>query len=112
MLTPNLDAANDHAFERRLNHKIDFPFPSARDRARICKRLLPDAAPLSDDIDFEILGKDFELSGGCIKNSVLRAAYKAAERKSLIDMELLEASGLQEYREMGKLVPNRRNPWD
>ena len=112
LLTTNLDAAIDDAFERRLNHKIDFPFPDARDRARIWKRLLPDAAPLSDDIDFEILGKDFELSGGCIKNSVLRAAYKAAERKSLIDMELLEASGLQEYREMGKLVPNRRNPWD
>ena len=112
LLTTNLDAAIDDAFERRLNHKIDFPFPDARDRARIWKRLLPAAAPLADDIDFEVLGKDFELSGGCIKNSVLRAAYKAAERKSLIDMELLEASGLQEYREMGKLVPNRRNPWD
>lgn len=112
ILTTNLDAAIDDAFERRLNHKIDFPFPDARDRARIWKRLLPEAAPLGEDIDFEALGRDFELSGGCIKNSVLRAAYKAAERKSLIDMALLEASGLQEYREMGKLVPNRRNPWD
>ncbi len=112
ILTTNLDAAIDDAFERRLNHKIDFPFPDARDRARIWKRLLPAAAPLAGDIDFETLGRDFELSGGCIKNSVLRAAYKAAERKTQIDMQLLEDSGLQEYREMGKLVPNRRNPWD
>ena len=112
ILTTNLDAAIDDAFERRLNHKIDFPFPDAKDRARIWKRLLPPTAPLGDDIDFEILGKDFELSGGCIKNSVVRAAYRAAERKIPIDMDLLEAAGLQEYREMGKLVPNMRNPWD
>ena len=112
ILTTNLDAAIDDAFERRLNHKIDFPFPEAKDRARIWKRLLPPTAPLGDDIDFEVLGKDFELSGGCIKNSVVRAAYRAAERKIPIDMDLLEAAGLQEYREMGKLVPNMRNPWD
>lgn len=112
ILTTNLDAAIDDAFERRLNHKIDFPFPEARYRARIWKRLLPASAPLANDIDFEILGKDLELSGGCIKNSVIRAAYRAAERKIPIDMDLLEAAGIQEYREMGKLVPTRANPWD
>jgi SpoVK/Ycf46/Vps4 family AAA+-type ATPase len=112
ILTTNLDAAIDDAFERRLNHKIDFPFPEARYRARIWKRLLPANAPLANDIDFEILGKDLELSGGCIKNSVIRAAYRAAERKIPIDMDLLEAAGIQEYREMGKLVPTRANPWD
>jgi len=112
ILTTNLDAAIDDAFERRLNHKLDFPFPEPRDRARIWKRLLPKQAPLGDDIDFETLGKDFELAGGNIKNAVIRAAYRAAERNSLIDMDLLEDCGLQEYREMGKLVRNRRNPWD
>ena len=112
ILTTNLDAAIDDAFERRLNHKIDFPFPEARSRSRIWKRLLPATAPLADDIDYETLGKDLELSGGNIKNAVIRAAYRAAEQDRLIDMELLEESGLQEYREMGKLVPNRQNPWD
>ena len=112
ILTTNLDAAIDDAFERRLNHKLDFPFPEERDRARIWKRLLPKQAPLADDIDFEALGKDFDLAGGNIKNAVIRAAYQAAEHKSQITMDLLEACGLQEYREMGKLVPNRRNPWD
>ncbi|MBQ1267328.1 MAG: AAA family ATPase [Proteobacteria bacterium] len=112
ILTTNLDAAIDDAFERRLNHKLDFPFPEARDRARIWKRLLPKQAPLSDDIDFEALGRDFDLAGGNIKNAVIRAAYQAAEHKTQINMDLLEACGLQEYREMGKLVPNRRNPWD
>ena len=112
ILTTNLDAAIDDAFERRLNHKIDFPFPEPRYRSLIWKRMLPATAPLAKDIDFEILGKDLELSGGCIKNSVVRAAYIAAERSVPIDMDLLEAAGLQEYREMGKLVPQQRNPWD
>lgn len=112
ILTTNLDAAIDDAFERRLNHKLDFPFPEARDRARIWKRLLPKQAPLADDINFEALGRDFDLAGGNIKNAVIRAAYQAAEHKTQISMDLLEACGLQEYREMGKLVPNRRNPWD
>ena len=113
ILTTNLDAAIDDAFERRLNHKIDFPFPEAKYRAKIWKSLLPETAPIADDIDFESLGRDLELSGGCIKNSVVRAAYRAAERNIPIDMNLLEAAGIQEYREMGKLVPNRRsNPWD
>ncbi len=112
ILTTNLDAAIDDAFERRLNHKIDFPFPEARYRARIWKRLLPSTAPIAGDIDFEMLGRDLELAGGNIKNSVVRAAYRAAERNIPIDMDLLEAAGIQEYREMGKLVPNRANPWD
>ena len=112
ILTTNLDAAIDDAFERRLNHKIDFPFPDARYRARIWKRLIPASAPVAGDIDFEMLGKDLELAGGNIKNSVVRAAYRAAERNIPIDMDLLEAAGIQEYREMGKLVPNRANPWD
>jgi len=63
-------------------------------------------------VNYEYLGDDFELSGGCIKNAVIRAAYSAAEKKTLITMELLERSAVQEYRELGKLVPIRRNPWD
>ena len=112
ILTTNLDAAIDDAFERRLNHKISFPFPEERARARIWKRLLPPTAPLGDDIDFEQLGKDLELAGGNIKNAVIRAAYRSAESGNPIDMEMLEAAGLQEYREMGKLVPNRNSQWD
>ncbi len=112
ILTTNLDAAIDDAFERRLNSKIDFPFPDNKARARIWRHLIPNEAPLGPNVSFDFLGEDFELSGGCIKNAVIRAAYAAAERKSRITMDLLEAAGEQEYREMGKLVPNRRNPWD
>jgi SpoVK/Ycf46/Vps4 family AAA+-type ATPase len=112
ILTTNLDAAIDDAFERRLNHKIDFPFPDAHARARIWKHLIPAQAPVERPINYNYLGEDFELSGGCIKNAVIRAAYTAAERKLPISMDLLERAAEQEYRELGKLMPMRRNPWD
>ena len=112
ILTTNLDAAIDDAFDRRLNFKVDFPFPDASARSMIWRRLIPDRAPVGEHVNYEYLGDDFELSGGCIKNAVIRAAYSAAEKKTLITMELLERSAVQEYRELGKLVPIRRNPWD
>ena len=42
----------------------------------------------------------------------MRAAYAAAERRKGLSMELLEDAAVQEYRELGKLVPMHRNPWD
>jgi SpoVK/Ycf46/Vps4 family AAA+-type ATPase len=113
ILTTNNDAAIDDAFERRLNHKLDFPFPDGPARANIWRKLIPGRAPLAAGVDFRFLGEDFELSGGCIKNAVIRAAYQAAERKSQITLDILEQSATQEYKELGKLPPNvRRAPWE
>ncbi len=107
ILTTNLNAAIDDAFERRLNFKLDFPFPKADERARIWRRLIPDRAPLEGEIDFEELGELYELSGGSIKNVVLRAAYAAAQAGGAITMERLENAARTEYRELGKLVSSR-----
>lgn len=105
ILTTNLDAAIDDAFDRRLNYKLDFPFPTAELRRRIWSRHLPPKAPIDlDDDELSYLADHFELSGGSIKNVVLRAAYAAAERGSTLNVENLEAASIQEYRELGKLV--------
>jgi SpoVK/Ycf46/Vps4 family AAA+-type ATPase len=105
ILTTNLDAAIDDAFDRRLNYKLDFPFPTPDLRRRIWARHLPPKAPveLSDD-ELDYLAETFELSGGSIKNVALRAAYSAAEAGSTMNVENLEAASVQEYRELGKLV--------
>ena len=110
VLTTNLNAAIDDAFERRLNFKLDFPFPEAGDRAKIWELLLPAEAPAGDDIDFELLGDLFELAGGSIKNAVLRAAYAAAREGSAITMNVLEVAARTEYRELGKLISHKN--WD
>ena len=109
ILTTNLSAAIDDAFERRLNFKVDFPFPGTEDRAKIWQTLLPSEAPLAEPIDFAVLGEEYELSGGSIKNVVLRAAYAAADRNEAISTELLEEAARTEYRELGKLVSDRRD---
>jgi SpoVK/Ycf46/Vps4 family AAA+-type ATPase len=105
ILTTNLEAAIDDAFERRLNYKLDFPFPKAEHRREIWRRLLPAKAPvvLNED-DLAYLAERFELSGGSIKNAVLRAAYSAAETDADIGIDLLEGACVQEYRELGKLI--------
>ena len=109
ILTTNLSAAIDQAFERRLNFKVDFPFPEAEDRAKIWQMLIPSEAPVVEAIDFDVLGEIYELSGGSIKNVVLRAAYSAAQRKEPISSDLLEEAARNEYRELGKLVSDRRD---
>ena len=109
ILTTNLKASIDSAFERRLSFKINFPFPESELRTEIWRRLLPTTAPLAADLDFETLGDCFELSGGSIKNAVLRAAYRAAANTTKISMHLLEEAAKRECQAAGKLyrVPPR-----
>jgi SpoVK/Ycf46/Vps4 family AAA+-type ATPase len=105
ILTTNLDAAIDDAFERRLNYKLDFPFPDGASRALIWRRLLPPRAPIDlSEEHIQYLGEQFELSGGSIKNVMVRASYAAAEAGGKLDIDRLEGAAIQEYRELGKLV--------
>ena len=93
VLTTNLKKGIDKAFERRLTFKVNFPFPEPEQREDIWSHLLPDRAPVDDDLDFYVLGKSFELSGGSIKNAIVRAAYRAASESRRISMhDLLEAA--------------------
>ncbi|MCB9530138.1 MAG: hypothetical protein H6701_17420, partial [Myxococcales bacterium] len=68
------------------------------------KSMLPETASVSDAIDFDYLGKRFKMSGGNIKNAVLRAAFYAAELGRPIDGELLDRAAMAEAREMGRLI--------
>lgn len=104
LLTTNLEANMDKAFQRRILFKIDFPSPGPDERARIWRTLIPREAPIEGSIDFGELGFALELTGGQIKNAVLRAAYSAcAHRRGLTQEGLLE-SGRREAQTAGKLV--------
>ena len=108
VLTTNSSAAIDDAFDRRLNFKVDFPFPQSEDRAKIWKRLLPNEAPVEEPIDFQYLGEAFEFTGGNIKNAVLRAAYAAAKAGTRITQTALENASIVEYQELGKLISDHQ----
>jgi SpoVK/Ycf46/Vps4 family AAA+-type ATPase len=103
LLTTNLKKGIDQAFERRLSFKINFPFPEAVYRERIWQHLIPDQAPLEDGIDFYVLARSFELSGGSIKNAILRGAYRAAAAARPISMDDLVESAKRECASAGKL---------
>jgi SpoVK/Ycf46/Vps4 family AAA+-type ATPase len=102
ILATNLETSIDQAFKRRIAYHVVVPFPKPPDRERIWRTLLPARAPLGP-IDFEKLGKTFELSGGHIKNALLRAAYVAAQREQPLDYDLLAEAAEKECAAAGKL---------
>lgn len=94
----------DDAFIRRLDFVIDFPFPEAEDRKKIWRLLLPEKAPLSDDIDLDFLANQFKLSGGAIRNCSLSAAFQAADDGKVIAMRHLIRAVAHEYGKQGRLT--------
>jgi len=75
----NLAANFDPAFERRIRTHILFKLPTREERLLIWKvQLHPEKTPLGDDVDFRSLADQFEVSGGDIKNAVLKAAQMAS----------------------------------
>jgi ATP-dependent 26S proteasome regulatory subunit len=104
ILTTNLDASIDEAFRRRISFRVDFPMPDAEERVRLWQTMLPTEAAVEPGVDYERLAQRYEMSGGYIRNAVLRAAFLAAEDGGAIGMShLLRAANL-EYVAMGKVM--------
>ena len=104
VLTTNFEQSIDEAFKRRIRFWVSFPFPDEELRARLWQSMLPEEAAVEDEIDFEELGREFNLAGGSIKNAVLRAAFYAAEARGAITMDRLWDAATAELRDIGKLV--------
>jgi AAA+ superfamily predicted ATPase len=104
ILATNYKRNIDDAFIRRLDFVVDFPFPEAEDRRRIWSLVIPDAAPLADDVDLDFLATQFKLSGGAIRNCSLAAAFQAADGDTEIQMRHLVRAVAQEYAKQGRLT--------
>lgn len=75
----NLAANFDPAFERRIRTHVLFEMPGLAERERIWRaQIHPTKTPLAGDVDFRALAERFEVSGGDIKNAVLKAAAAAS----------------------------------
>lgn len=97
----------DEAFLRRLHVVIDFPMPSQAERLRIWQGMLPSAAVRQADLDLVTLARDFDISGGEIKNAALAAAYMAAADGTSIGMTHLRRAATRELVKGGKVVEGR-----
>jgi ATPase family protein associated with various cellular activities (AAA)/winged helix domain-containing protein len=104
ILATNFRQNIDDAFLRRLDVVVDFPFPEAEDRQRIWRLLLPDTAPVAEDIDLDFLASQFKLSGGAIRNCSLSAAFMAADDDGKIGMRHLIRAVALEYGKLGRLT--------
>jgi ATP-dependent 26S proteasome regulatory subunit len=75
----NLAANFDPAFERRIRTHVLFEMPGVEERAQIWRlQIHPKKTPLAPDVDFRKLAERYEMSGGDIKNTVIKAAAAAA----------------------------------
>ena len=75
----NLAANFDRAFERRIRTHVLFEMPGVEERERIWYlQIHPQKTPLGADVDFRSLAERYAISGGDIKNAVLKAATAAA----------------------------------
>jgi AAA+ superfamily predicted ATPase len=112
IFTTNRLGVLDEALNRRISLKLHFPIPTAEQRLLIWKRMFPKKCPLTDDIDWEELAS-IPLTGGYIKNVVLRAARRAAFKKMrAIDRTVLrwalveEAKAKLEFEEARAKMPH------
>jgi ATP-dependent 26S proteasome regulatory subunit len=103
VLTTNHENAIDEAFRRRITTHLRFPMPDEDERAQIWRALLPPEAPVDDDLDVEALAHTYVMSGGYIRNAVLRAAFLAAAEKGPIDRQRLSRAAQLEYERLGKV---------
>jgi len=78
IMASNLEENIDPAFERRFSFILRLPHPKAELRTKIWEVLLPEKVRSNGNIEFEHLGKQFNLTGGQIKNAILKAAFLAA----------------------------------
>lgn len=105
ILTTNHDNAIDEAFRRRIACHIRFPIPELAERERIWRSLLTDTVPIEPAIELGALAERYVMSGGYIRNAVVRAAFMAADRRVRVSDGILREAARLEYESMGKLSP-------
>ena len=86
---------------------VDFPAPGKADRLALWKRIEQTKAPLSPDVDFNLLAERMGLTGAEIRNCWLDAAHQAAACGKSINMDMILKAVGRELTKQGK--PVRKN---
>ena len=103
IMASNLQKNIDEAFMRRIRYLVHFEMPDEAVRKELWESCLTEDVP-REDIDFDFLAKNFEFSGGSIKNVILNAVFLAAEEKTKVGMSQIIRSIRQEYIKQGKSI--------
>lgn len=103
ILATNYKKNIDDAFMRRIRYMIEFQPPNADIRKEIWQSCFSKEVPL-EDIDFDYLARQFELSGGSIKNIVLNATFLAASCNTSVTMKSILESIKAESLKLNKVM--------
>jgi AAA+ superfamily predicted ATPase len=98
----------DEAFVRRFQVIVEFPMPGEAERLRLWQGMFPREAERAPDVDLARLARDFEMSGGEIRNTVLAAAYLAASEGRPVGMGHLKRALRRELQKSGRVVDEQR----
>lgn len=105
VLTTNMKGALDTAFLRRIIFKVGFELPDYDERLSLWNYHLPQEIPRSGDVDLGALAERFDrISGGDIKNAVLRAVLQTRAQAPVTHANLVRAVS-NELRANGSVVP-------
>lgn len=110
ILTTNMLNGFDSAFLRRVRFIVQFPFPTAAERAAIWSHIFPAATPV-ERLDLTKLAR-LNITGGNIRNIALNAAFHAAELAEAVSMKHVLRATISEYMKLEKpLVQAEISDW-
>ena len=104
VLATNLLQNFDEAFRRRITYMLHFPLPDEMLRLQLWQSVIPKEAEVSDDVDYVMLARMFEMSGAAIKNASFHGACCAWSQKENITMQHLLDGIKNEYLKTGKAL--------
>ena len=108
VLATNRMADLDEAFTRRFHFILDFSMPGPPERRRIWEGMLPREAAREPGIDLDALARDYDISGGEIRNSVLSAAFIAAGQGVPIGLRHLKRGLRRELLKTGRVLDSKQ----
>ncbi len=101
ILATNYRRNIDDAVLRRMRYILEFQLPNMETRLSLWQSTFAEETPI-ENIDFEYLASQFELSGGAIKNIALNATFLAAAENVPVMLKHLLLCILDENRKLGK----------
>lgn len=81
---------------------MNFPFPEEAERRQLWENLWPPRAPRAADVDLAWFAREYRLSGGNIRNTVMAAAHLAAADGKIVTRAHLLHATRREYQKLGK----------
>ncbi len=105
ILTSNGRGRFDEAFSRRFDAIVSFPVPGPEERRALWQAHLGGEHGMTS-AQLNLLAAIAELTGGQIRNAVLRGAVAAAQNERSIQYRHLLTGVASEYRKLSRQLPN------